>query len=123
MNFWNKTTPEVARDLLGMYLEHDTPEGRLAGYIVDAEAYLGPEDEAAHSYGLRRTPRVRQCMKTRYDLPLHDAYSSDFEHHYSARRIPQGVMIRAIEPAAMIDQMSKIVAEKLVQISATVREN
>lgn len=59
MNFLNKTTPEVARDLLGMYLEHDTPEGRLAGYIVDAEAYLGPEDEAAHSYGLRRTPRVR----------------------------------------------------------------
>ena len=32
-------------------------------------------------------------------------------------------MIRAIEPAAMIDQMVKIVAEKLVQISATVREN
>ncbi len=81
--FWNKTTPEVARDLLGMYLEHDTPEGRLAGYIVDAEAYLGPEDEAAHSYGLRRTPRVRAM----YEKPgTIYAYSSDFEHHYSARR-------------------------------------
>lgn len=71
--FWNKTTPEVARDLLGMYLEHDTPEGRLAGYIVDAEAYLGPEDEAAHSYGLRRTPRVRAMYEkpgTIYDVAL-----------------------------------------------------
>lgn len=37
--------------------------------------------------------------------------------------IPQGVMIRAIEPAAMIDQMSKNRGGKLVQISATVREN
>lgn len=54
----NKTTPEVARDLLGMYLEYVTPTGTVGGYIVDAEAYLGPEDEAAHSFGMRRTPRV-----------------------------------------------------------------
>jgi len=98
--FWNKTTPEVARDLLGMYLEHDTPEGRLAGYIVDAEAYLGPEDEAAHSYGLRRTPRVRAMYEKPGTIYLYTIITQP-------EGIPQGVMIRAIEPAAMIDQMSK----------------
>ena len=61
----NKTTPEVARDLLGMYLEYVTPTGTVGGYIVDAEAYLGPEDEAAHSFGMRAEPHEWQrCMKS-----------------------------------------------------------
>ncbi|EME3492817.1 DNA-3-methyladenine glycosylase, partial [Enterococcus faecium] len=106
--FWNKTTPEVARDLLGMYLEHDTPEGRLAGYIVDAEAYLGPEDEAAHSYGLRRTPRVRAMYEKPGTIYLYTMHTHRILNIITQPEgIPQGVMIRAIEPAAMIDQMSK----------------
>ncbi len=48
INIFNtKTTEEVAQYLLGMYLEHETATGVLGGYIVDAEAYLGPDDEAA----------------------------------------------------------------------------
>lgn len=46
-------------------------------------------------------------MKTRYDLPLHDAYYRILNIITQPEGIPQGVMIRAIEPAAMIDQMSK----------------
>ena len=66
INIFNtKTTEEVAQYLLGMYLEHETATGVLGGYIVDAEAYLGPDDEAAHSFGLRKTPRL-QAM---YDKP------------------------------------------------------
>ncbi|HFD1641023.1 TPA: DNA-3-methyladenine glycosylase [Enterococcus faecium] len=106
--FWNKTTPEVARDLLGMYLEHDTPEGRLAGYIVDAEAYLGPEDEAAHSYGLRRTPRVRAMYEKPGTIYLYTMHTHRILNIITQPEgIPQGVMIRAIEPATMIEQMSK----------------
>ena len=32
---------------------------RVSGMIVEAEAYLGIADRAAHSYGGRRTPRNR----------------------------------------------------------------
>ena len=63
--FNTESTENIAQYLLGMYLEHETPAGKLAGYIVDCEAYLGPDDEAAHSYGMRDTPRVRAM----YELP------------------------------------------------------
>jgi DNA-3-methyladenine glycosylase len=39
----------VAPDLLGAWLIHDTPEGRVALRVVETEAYVGPEDPAAHS--------------------------------------------------------------------------
>lgn len=54
--WFDRSAAEVAPDLLGAILVHETPQGRIAGRIVEVEAYLGPEDLAAHSsHG--RTPR------------------------------------------------------------------
>jgi DNA-3-methyladenine glycosylase len=54
--WFDRPATEVARDLLGAVLFHDSPEGRVAGRIVEVEAYQGPEDRAAHSWR-GRTPR------------------------------------------------------------------
>src|SRR5438046_9112353 len=43
---------EVARDLLGKKLVVPNRNGsRVAGIIVETEAYRGPEDRASHAYG------------------------------------------------------------------------
>lgn len=54
--WFDRSAAELAPDLLGAILVHDTPSGRIAGRIVEVEAYLGPEDLAAHS-SRGRTPR------------------------------------------------------------------
>ncbi|OTP28536.1 DNA-3-methyladenine glycosylase [Enterococcus mundtii] len=103
----NKTTAEVAKDLLGMYLEYETPNGRLGGYIVDAEAYLGPEDLAAHSYGMRRTPQVRAMYEEPGTIYLYTMHTHLILNIITQPEgVPQGVMIRAIEPVEGIEKMS-----------------
>ncbi len=47
--WFDRSAEELAPALLGALLVHDTPAGRIAGRIVEVEAYLGPEDQAAHS--------------------------------------------------------------------------
>ncbi len=55
-SWFDRPALEVAPDLLGMELIHHTPEGPIAGRLVEVEAYQGPEDLAAHS-SRGRTPR------------------------------------------------------------------
>jgi DNA-3-methyladenine glycosylase len=47
--WFDRPAVQVAADLLGMLLTHESVEGLVAGRIVEVEAYQGPEDLAAHS--------------------------------------------------------------------------
>jgi len=55
-SFYARDPVIVARAVLGRLLVHDSPQGRVSGIIVEAEAYRGADDPASHAHR-GRTPR------------------------------------------------------------------
>jgi DNA-3-methyladenine glycosylase len=108
-SFYEKNTLKVAQDLLNCILVHNSPEGTTSGKIVETEAYLGPEDKAAHSYGGRHTPRMDPLYMEggfAYVYQLHG-------HNYCLnavtqnKSLPQAVLIRSIEPVEGLELMAR----------------
>lgn len=54
--FFDRHAEEVAPDLLGRTLVHETPDGTIALRLTEVEAYEGESDPASHAYR-GRTPR------------------------------------------------------------------
>jgi DNA-3-methyladenine glycosylase len=48
--FFARPAEEVAPELLGRVLEHETPEGLVAVALTEVEAYAGARDPASHAY-------------------------------------------------------------------------
>lgn len=106
--FETSTTVDIARFLVGMYLEHETPQGKLGGYIVDCEAYLGPDDRAAHSYGMKKTPRLKAMYQKPGTIYLYTMHTHLILNMVTQPEgTPQGVMIRAIEPVEGKERMEE----------------
>jgi DNA-3-methyladenine glycosylase len=97
-SWFDRSAAEVAPDLLGALLIHDTPAGRIAGRIVEVEAYLGPEDLAAHS-SRGKTPRNSVMFGPPGHLYVYLVYGI----HYCANVVcgpdakPEAVLLRAAE--------------------------
>jgi DNA-3-methyladenine glycosylase len=49
-DFFARPSVEVAPDLLGCVLEHETPDGLVAVELTEVEAYAGASDPASHAY-------------------------------------------------------------------------
>lgn len=100
----------VARELLGKLLVVPARNGkRVAGRIVEAEAYRGPQDRAAHSYGGRRTKRTEPMYGiggTAYVFFVYGMYNQ-FNVVTNVVDAPHAVLIRAVEPVEGIDVMRK----------------
>ena len=96
--WFDRSAAEVAPELLGAVLIHDTPAGRIAGRIVEVEAYLGPEDLAAHS-SAGRTPRNAVMFGPPGHLYVYFVYGM----HHCANVVcgpafkPEAVLLRAAE--------------------------
>ncbi|WP_090824768.1 DNA-3-methyladenine glycosylase [Paenibacillus sp. yr247] len=106
VSFFEQPTLVLARSLLGMLLVKVTEVGVTSGWIVETEAYIGPGDRAAHSFGNRRTPRTEVMFG-----PPGFAYTYVMHTHCLVNVVsgepghPEAVLIRAVEPCTGIDQM------------------
>jgi len=100
----------VARDLLGSLLVIPNRNGkRVSGRIVEVEAYRGPQDRAAHSYGGRRTKRTETMYGiggTAYVFFVYGMYYQ-FNVVTGAAETPHAVLIRAVEPVEGIELKRK----------------
>lgn len=108
-SFYVRDTLTVSKELLGKVLVHETPTFKLAGRIIETEAYLGPEDKAAHSYGGKVTPRVEVMYNQggySYVFTIYGMYQC-FNIVAQREGIPQAVLIRALEPIESLDIMSQ----------------
>lgn len=105
-SFFNQSTLDLAENLLGQYIVHDLLIGQLVGKIVETEAYMGPEDRAAHSYNNRKTKRT-QIMFNEPGL----VYTYQMHTHTLINvvagpvGIPHAVLIRAVQPIIGMEQM------------------
>ncbi len=98
--FYARPVLTVARECVGKILVHRTEAGEAAGRIVEAEAYRGPEDRAAHSYGGRRTPRTEVMFGPAGHAYVFFVYGMHWNFNLVTGQVgePQAVLVRAIEP-------------------------
>jgi DNA-3-methyladenine glycosylase len=105
-SFYQQTTIDVAKQLLGKFLVREHPEGLTSGRIVETEAYIGPQDLACHA-SKGRTQRTEVMFG-----PAGHAYVYFIYGFYNMLNLvtemvdyPAAVLIRAVEPVQGIELM------------------
>ncbi len=107
-SFYERDACTLAYELIGKVLVHDSCEGRTSGIIIEAEAYRGPEDKAAHSYNGRRTARTEIMFHEGGLAYVYLIYGMHCCFNVTASVVgkPEAVLIRALEPIEGIDIMT-----------------
>ena len=97
--FFERDTLQVARDLLGRRLVRVVDGRRLAGLIVEVEAYIGEDDLACHA-ARGRTPRTQVMYGPPGRSYVYFIYGMYHCLNVVAERtdFPAAVMIRALAP-------------------------
>lgn len=97
--FYGRATLDVARDLIGKVLVHQTRSGLSSGVIVETEAYIGESDPACHA-----APGPTRRNAPLYGPPGVAYVYLNYGIHYLVNAVteaegwPAAVLIRALEP-------------------------
>ncbi|CAD7674994.1 unnamed protein product [Nyctereutes procyonoides] len=98
-DFFDQPAVPLARAFLGQALVWRLDDGtELHGRTVETEAYLGPEDEAAHSGGGRQIPRNRGMVMKPVTLYVYIIYGMYFCMNVSSQGDGACVLLRALSP-------------------------
>ena len=106
--FYARPTLDVAKDLIGKVLVHDTRGGTASGVIVEVEAYIGESDPACHA---APGPTTRNAPL--YGPPGVAYVYLNYGIHYLVNAVteaegwPAAVLIRALEPKAGVPLMRR----------------
>lgn len=108
-SFYARPVLTVAKDVIGKVLVHRTRQGLMAARIVEAEAYRGPEDRAAHSWGGRRTARTEAMFGPPGFAYVFFVYGMHWHMNLVTGRegAPHAVLLRALEPLVGAELMSR----------------
>ena len=109
-SFYNRPTLTVARELLGATLVREENGIRVAGMIIETEAYVGESDLGCHAKA-GKTPRTAIM----YGMPGRAYVYFTYGMHWmlnavtEAEGFPAAVLIRAIQP---LEGLEKIAARR-----------
>lgn len=109
-NFFNRDARIVAKELLGKTLVSHFDGKIVKGRIVETEAYIGEIDKACHAYGGKRTKKTDPLYEKQYTAYVYSIYGMYlcFNIITSRKDVPEGVLIRAIEPIEGHDIMANL---------------
>src|SRR5690348_2673965 len=107
-SFYDRDPRLVGPDLLGKVLVRRQGRELLTGRIVEVEAYLGADDPAAHA-SIGKTARNAVLFGPPGFAYVYFIYGNHFCLNVSCLPdgVPGGVLFRAVEPLAGIEEMAR----------------
>lgn len=118
--FFNSPCLTLAQALLGHYIVHDLPQGRVVGKIIETEAYQGPDDQAAHSFNNRRTKRTEIMFAEAGRVYTYQMHTHTLINVVAGPvGTPHAILIRAVEPIEGLDIMQENRGSHLKQVDWT----